>query len=144
MAENRWQIAIGAVVLLIALLIGAFSAGVYIGRYGLTAQGLRLSPSDANQPQNNLPAAADNQPTLIGRLLRRRPEGLDLATQQGRRFVGIDSETQWLDNQGNPLQPDDFQDGAMIAIFGQFDPAGNRLVAARVVRLPEQPPDQAP
>ena len=138
MAQNRWQIAVGAVVLLLAVLAGAFSLGVYVGRYGLTAQGLRLQPSDANQPAGNLQPAQDDEPALIGRLLQIRQNGLDLATQQGRRFVAIGPETQWIDPQSHPLEPEALQEGDLLAIFGQFEDGGNRLVADRVVRLPQQ------
>jgi hypothetical protein len=126
---------------MLALLAGAFSVGVYVGRYGLTAQGLRLQPSDANQPVGvPQPQGPGEEPALIGRLLRALPEGLNLATQQGRRFVAVDDATEWVDHQGRPLDPQSLQAGDMIAIFGQFEEGGNRLVAKRVVRLPDQPP----
>lgn len=142
MAENRWQLIVGAVVLMLALLAGAFSVGVYVGRYGLTAQGLRLQPSDANRPVNHQPGGPGAEPALIGRLLRIQPDGLNLATQQGRRFVAVDDGTVWIDNQGRPLDPLSLQPGDMIAIFGQFENGGDRLLAERVVRLPAQPPGQ--
>jgi hypothetical protein len=142
MVENRWQIAVGAVVLLLALLAGAFSVGVYVGRYGLTAQGLRLQPSDANRPAGNLPPGQGAEPALIGRLVQFREDGLDLATQQGRRFVSINHETEWLDPQGRSIESESLQPGDLIAIFGQFDEGGNRLLAERVVQLPPQPQGQ--
>jgi hypothetical protein len=138
MAENRWQIVVGAVVLMLALLAGAFSVGVYVGRYGLTAQGLRLQPSDANRPAGNLPPGQGGEPTLIGRLVQIREDGLDLATQQGRRFVSVSPQTEWIDPQGQPIDPESLQEGTILAIFGQFEEGGNRLLADRIVRLPPQ------
>lgn len=140
MAQNRWQIAVGAVVLMLALLAGAFSLGVYVGRYGLTAQGLRLQPSDANRPAGNMQPAEGDEPALIGRLLQIRENGLDLATQQGRRFVSTSPETQWIDPQGGPLDPESLQEGDLLAIFGRLEDGGRQLVADRVVRLPQQTP----
>lgn len=140
MAENRWQLIVGAVVLMLALLAGAFSIGVYVGRYGLTGEGLRLQPSDANRPMGNQPAGPGIEPALIGRLLRIQPDGLNLATQQGRRFVAVDAGTEWTDHQGTSLDPQSLQPGDLIAIFGQFENGGDRLLAERVVRLPAQPP----
>jgi hypothetical protein len=44
MAANRWQIGIGVVVLLLMLLVGAFSIGVYVGHHGWTEEGLTYAP----------------------------------------------------------------------------------------------------
>lgn len=139
MVENRWQIAVGAVVLLLALLAGAFSVGVYVGRYGITAQGLRLQPSDANRPLRNQQPGAGDEPALIGRLVQTQEDGLDLATREGRRFVSISPKTQWIDQQGQPIDPATLQEGDILAIFGRLENGGNRLLADRVVRLPPQP-----
>jgi hypothetical protein len=144
MAENRWQIAIGALVLLLMLLAGVFSLGVYIGRYGLSREGLQYQPAQLTNPQGiqqaNRPAGIpEGEPQLIGRLRFVGRQGVELATQEGIRFVAINQETRLLNGRGEDLQRSDFQTGDILAIFGEFSVnEGNQLLAEIIIRLPQQ------
>ena len=146
MAENRWQIILGAGVLLLMLLAGTFSLGVYIGRHGLSRDGLRYQPSQVDKPQVFQPAQRpagipEGEPELIGRLRSATRQGIELATQNGIRFVTIDQETELLNERGEALQRSDFQTGDILAIFGEFSiNEGNQLLAEVIVRLPQQQP----
>jgi hypothetical protein len=148
MAENRWQIIIGAVVLLLMLLAGTFSLGVYIGRHGLSREGLRYQPAQMTNPQglqqsNRPPGIPEGEPQLIGRLRSVTRQGIELATQNGVRFVATDQETKLLNERGQALQRSDFQVGDILAIFGEFSiNEGKQLLAEVIIRLPQQQPPQ--
>ena len=144
MAENRWQIILGAGVLLLMLLAGTFSLGVYIGRHGLSRDGLRYQPAQVDRPQvlqpiERPPGIPEGEPDLIGRLHSASRQGIVLATQNGIRFVVIDQETKLLNERGEALQRSDFQAGDILAIFGEFSiHEGNQLLSKVIVRLPKQ------
>jgi hypothetical protein len=146
MAENRWQIILGAGVLLLMLLAGTFSIGVYIGRHGLSRDGLRYQPSQIDNPQVLQPVERpsgipEGEPKLTGRLRSASRQGIVLATQNGIRFVTIDEETKLLNGRGEALQRSDFNSGDILAIYGQFSiNEGNQLLAEVIVRLPQQQP----
>jgi hypothetical protein len=138
MAANRWQIGIGAVVLLLMLLVGAFSMGVYVGRHGWTDEGLTYAPVQGQGAQQ---PAGRNPPDLTGRIRRIFPQRLDLATPDGPRQVELAQDVQILDQDGQPLGMPDLTIGAVVAIFGQFTPGdGGHLVANTIILLPEQAP----
>jgi hypothetical protein len=144
MAENRWQIILGAGVLLLMLLVGTFSLGVYIGRHGLSRDGLRYQPSQVDNPQVLQPierpqGIPEGEPELVGRLRSASRQGIVLATQNGIRFVVIDQDTKLLNGKGETLQRSDFQAGDILAIYGEFSiNEGNQLLAEVIVRLPQQ------
>jgi len=152
MVENRWQIIVGAVVLLLMLLVGTFSLGIYIGRHGLSREGLRYQPaSQANpqappqglNPQDRPAGIPQGQPDLLGRLRRGSREGLELVTENGIRYVAIDGDTKFVDEAGNSLQGTDLQIGDILAIFGEFSVnEGQQLLASVILRLPERSPPQ--
>ncbi|MGD8553898.1 MAG: hypothetical protein PVJ07_00390 [Anaerolineales bacterium] len=150
MAESRWQIIIGAVILMLMLLAGAFSLGVHIGKHGWTREGLRYQPGPGdpgaqgpgqvpgNQP---FPGQAGEEPDLVGRIRRLSADGIELATPQGPRMVEWGAEVIVEDRQGARLAPRDLKRDDIVAIFGEFIPGdGGRLVAHYIVRLP--PPSQ--
>jgi hypothetical protein len=144
MAENRWQIAIGAVVLLLMLLIGTFSLGVYIGRHGLSREGLLYQPVQQIKPQALQPAdrpsgIPQGEPDLIGKLRSGTKRGIELATKNGIRFVAIDENTRLLNERGETLEGSDLRAGDILAIFGEFRAnEGQQLLANVIVRIPEQ------
>jgi hypothetical protein len=144
MAENRWQIILGAGVLLFMLLAGTFSLGVYIGRHGLSRDGLHYQPSQVGNPQvlqpaERPPGIPEGEPELIGRLRSASRQGIVLATQNGIRFVAIDQETKLLNERGEAIQRTDFQVGDILVIFGEFNiNEGTQLLAEVIVRLPQQ------
>ena len=152
MAENRWQIILGAAVLLLMLLAGTFSLGIYIGRHGLSREGLQYQPAAQGNQQvlprdqvakNRPPGVPQGQPDLIGRLRKGSRNVVELATENGIRFVAIDIDTKLLDEEGNPLQGTDLQAGDILAIFGEFSAnEGQQLLASVILRLPERSPPQ--
>jgi hypothetical protein len=148
MAENRWQIVIGAVVLLLMLLIGTFSLGVYIGRHGLSRDGLRYQPAQQVKPQgidpaDRPPGIPQGEPDLVGKLRSGSRKGIELATQNGIRFVTIDENTRLLNDRGEALESTDLRAGDILAIFGEFSAnEGQQLHANVIVRVPEKQPPQ--
>ena len=108
MVENRWQIILGAGILLLMLLAGTFSIGVYIGRHGLSREGLQYQPLQQANPQvihPNRPASIpEGEPDIIGRLRTTSRQGIEVATQNGIRFVLIDQETKLLDERGGKIR----------------------------------------
>ena len=148
MAENRWQIAIGAVVLMLMLFIGTFSLGVYIGRHGLSREGLRYQPAQQVNPQgvdpaNRPPGIPQGEPDLIGRLRSGSQRGIELATRNGVRFAAIDENTKLLNQRGEALERTDIRAGDILAIYGEFNiNEGQQLLANVIVRIPDQQPLQ--
>lgn len=148
MAENRWQIAIGAATLLLMLLIGTFSLGIYIGRHGLSREGLRYQPAQQVNPQdidpsNRLPGIPQGEPDLTGKLRSGSQKGIELATINGVRFVAIDENTKLLNQRGEALERKDLHVGDILAIFGEFSiNEGRQLLANVIVRIPDQQPPQ--
>lgn len=138
MVENRWQIAVGALILVAMLMAGAFSVGVYIGRHGLSGQGLRYQPPPANQAPPTGGQAP--RPDVLGRLRSVSDQGFELATQSGPRLVAVDDETRLTDAQGQSLAWDDLKQGDLLAVFGDFTAGdGRQLLARRVILVPESP-----
>lgn len=148
MVENRWQTIIGAVMLLLIMLTGAFSLGVYIGRHGLSQEGLRYQPAQPGgmpEPQSadrphNLPPG---DPDLIGLIRDISPQGIQLTTQEGPRLLETDDATRVLDTEGRLLKLADLRLGDIVAVFGDFTPGdGRHLLATHIVRLPPRQPPQ--
>jgi hypothetical protein len=148
MVENRWQIVIGSVILLLLLLVGAFSLGVYVGEHGLTRRGLTYQPAPGAvpqggpaQPQGQAPGQDAGRPALVGRILNASPDGLELATQDGRRRVELHDRTVYMELNGPALQLSDLANWDIVAIYGEMIAGdGGRLLAQVVVRLPPNPP----
>jgi hypothetical protein len=134
------------------LLAGTFSLGVYIGRHGLSREGLRYQapaqgiqqiPQQDGDPKPRPDGIPEGPPDLLGRLRRGSKEGLELATEKGIRFVAIDEDTKLVDELGTPLTGTDLQVGDILAIFGEYSVnEGQQLLASVIVRLPERSPPQ--
>jgi hypothetical protein len=148
MAENRWQIVVGAAMLLLILIIGSFSLGMYVGRHGLSQGGLRYQPAppgDTQEPKSagraeDLPIG---NPDVIGRIRALAPRGIQIATQEGPRLVEVNDSTRVHDANGKPLNLIDLSLGDIVAVFGEFSPRdGQLLLATHIVRLPPKPPEQ--
>ncbi len=148
MVENRWQIAIGAIILLFILLTGAFSLGVYVGRQGLSREGLRYELPEPGGAVGIAPADRpsgfpDRQPDLIGRLRSISAEAIELATPDGVRFILTDENTRFRDAQNQTLNASELQQGDILGVFGKFTGNGGRQVQATlIIRIPERPPAQ--
>lgn len=153
MVENRWQIVVGSVILLLMLLAGAFSLGVYVGEHGWTRRGLTYQPDPGIMPQGapvqpqgqapgqgQLPGQDAGRPALIGRVLDVSNQALELATQDGRRRVELHDRTVFLELNGPTLQLTDLETWDIVAIYGEMVAGdGGRLLAQVVVRLPPNP-----
>jgi hypothetical protein len=163
MAANRWKIisiTAGGVILLLMLVASSFALGVYVGEHGWTREGLNYSggppggkaPADGNLPQGGpvqavtvrpplapagLPAG---RPDLTGRILRIRPQSIEVTTPNGPRTVVLSPETRFLDEDGRTITLKDLRNGDVIAVFGRFTAGdGGELQADIVVRLPPNP-----
>jgi hypothetical protein len=122
------------------LVAAAFSLGVYVGEHGWTREGLTYQPQ---QPAGPLPGAGaptgpgGEPPLVTGRIRVISPQGLELATPDGPRFVQITPETSLEGPDGQELTLRDLARGDVVAIFGELMPGdGPRLLATRIVRLP--------
>lgn len=141
----------GAALLILVMVLGAFSLGVYVGNRGLLAGTLQdygarrgpgqqppqppagsgqWTPQSPAGPQQELPPG---RPALVGRLGAITNEGLFIQTPQGPRLVQVDEDTKVQDQQGRELSLDDLQQGMQVAIFGNFSSDGRRLIAETVV-----------
>jgi hypothetical protein len=148
MVENRWQIVIGAMILLLILLTGAFSLGVYVGRHGLSREGLRYKPPESaaaigTAPGDRASGFPDRQPDLIGRLRSISSKALELATPDGVRLTLIDENTRFRDAQNQAFNPLDLELGENLGVFGKYTGNGGRqLQATLIIRLLDRPAAQ--
>jgi hypothetical protein len=142
MAERRWQILLGAAVLVLMLLAAAFSLGVYVGEHGWTGDALRYQP-EALPGAPALPAGAGGQPNVTGRIRRLSPQSLELATPNGPRHIELTSDTRYEDEQGTTIALEDLRPGQVVAVFADVIAGdGLLLLATRIVRLPSAAPNQ--
>jgi hypothetical protein len=149
MAKNRWGIIIGGALLIVMLMLGSFSIGVYLGRLG----------TNQEAPKDNAPAAAPppippqnllqekigediqiNNPDLVGRLRFVGKDGIQLITEQGNKFVIVDEDTRVWNWSGETLQVRDLGRYDILAVYGDFiQDDGRQLLAELIVRLPPSP-----
>ena len=142
--------AAGALILLVVQFVIAFALGVYVGRYGLTREGLSLQGPN-NQAQPAAPAAPAapagpaqlGEPAVIGRIRHLGPRVLSLATREGPRQATLDADTRYMDPAGQPITRIDLAAGQIVAVWGVFDDGGQQLRADLVVIVPEQQPGPA-
>jgi hypothetical protein len=147
MVENRWQMILGAAVLLLMILIATFSLGVYVGRHGLSRDGLRYDPGQtAGQPPK--PGFTGDQAGMIGRpdlvgLVRECTETrLELATQDGPRSIALSQATKLFTSVGKPQPLSNLKPGDLVGVYGQIQNLdGNQFLAVRIILLPNRPQD---
>ncbi len=148
MAKNRWGIIIGGVLLIVMLMLGSFSIGVYLGRLGSNQEAPRddTSAPPPIPPQNTLQGKVGediqiNNPDLVGRLKFVGKDGIQLITEQGNKFVIVDEDTRLLNWSGETLQLRDLGRYDILAVYGDFiHDDGRQLRADLIVRLPPRQP----
>jgi len=146
MAKSRWLILPGALVILGMLCIAVFSLGVYVGKHGLTQDGLQYQaprpngaqlPGDA--PPGGLTGAPARTPEAAGLIRRITRAQVDLATRVGPRTILLSEAVEVRLEDGRIGSPNDLKVGDLIAIFGQWtEGAARELEAEVIVRLPKK------
>ncbi len=146
MAKSRRLILPGAVVILGMLCIAVFSLGVYVGKHGLTQDGLQYQaprtngaqlPGDA--PPGGLSGAPALTPEAAGLIRRITRTQVDLATREGPRTILLSEAVEVRLEDGRIGSPNDLKVGDLIAIFGQWTEGATRELEAEViVRLPKK------
>lgn len=159
--SRRLMLVAGVATLLFFHVVAAFALGVYIGRYGMTGEGLtlqgpgnmrQLPPDQApDQPADQMPARPPipGEPTVLGRIRRIDPGMLDLATTGGPRQVLFDEQTKVWDRSGEVTSLDRLAEGQFVAILGVFHNGGQQLEADLIIILPNlrelrEPSGQSP
>ena len=144
MVANRKLIIAGGVVLSLVLLIGVFSLGVYIGRYGITAEGLHYQ-SAGRMPQvdrsrlTRPEGIPEGEPDIVGMIRGGSRDGIQIATQQGPKWIKLDIDTSIMEISGAELNKTDLHPRDLIAVFGDFSiDDGSTLLATYIVRLPQE------
>jgi len=144
MVANRKLLTAGGVILIVVLLIGAFSLGVYIGRYGVTAEGLhyqaaggipQIDRSRLVRPEG----IPEGEPDIVGMIRASSRDGIQIATQQGPKWIKVDEKTSIMEISGIELILKDLRPRDLIAVFGELTiDDGSTLLATHVVRLPQR------
>jgi hypothetical protein len=144
MTTRRKLLYAGGVTLLFLFhIIAAFALGVYVGRYGMTRDGLTIQgPRNVGQPAVQGPdqpgqVTLPGEPTAVGRVRQVGRSTLDLATREGPRQVMLSAETEYRDQTGETITWDNLSEGQIVAVFGVFGNGGQQLQAALIVVLPE-------
>jgi hypothetical protein len=149
MAKNRWGIIIGGGILILMLMLGSFSIGVYLGRLGTNQNAPRddAATLPSIPPQNPLQEKVGediqiNNPDLVGRLRFVGKDGIQLITEQGNKFVIVDEDTRVWNWSGETLQARDLGRYDILAVYGDFiQDDGRQLRAELIVRLPPRQPN---
>ena len=146
MAKSRWLILPGAVVILGMLCIAVFSLGVYVGKHGLTQDGLQYQaprtngaqlPGDA--PPGGLAGAPARTPAAAGLIRRITRTQVELATREGPRTILLSEAVEVRLEEGRIGSRSDLKLGDLIAVFGQWtEGAARELEAEVIIRLPKQ------
>ena len=94
---QKWLIGLGAAILVIIMLIGAFSLGVYVGERGWTRQALRPAgpgqpPPPGGRPEQR-PPEWPRRPALVGPVRSIAEDAIVVDTPQGPRLATINGET---------------------------------------------------
>jgi len=148
MAKNRWGIIIGGALLIVMLMLGSFSIGVYLGRLGTNQEAPRddAAAPPPIPPQNPLQEKVGddiqiNNPDLVGRLKFVGKDGIQLTTEQGNKFVIVDEDTRVWNWSGETLQLRELGRYDILAVYGDFkQDVGRQLRAELIVRLPPRQP----
>lgn len=142
MVANRKLIIAGGVVLILVLLMGAFSLGVYIGRYGVTAEGLHYQAAIPQVDRSRLSrpeGIPKGEPDIVGMIRASSRNGIQIATQQGPKWIEIDPNTSVMEISGKELDVKDLRRRDLIAVFGELTvDDGDTLLATHIVRLPQR------
>ncbi len=149
MAKNRWGIIIGGILLIVMLMLGSFSIGIYLGRLGTNQEAPRdnaVAPPSI-PPQNPLQEKVGediqvNNPDLVGRLKFVGKDGIQLTTEQGNKFIVVEEETRVWNWSGETLQLRDLRRYDILAVYGDFiQDDGRQLLANLIIRLPPRQPN---
>ena len=149
MVKNRWGIIIGGAILIVMLMLGSFSIGVYLGRLGTNQEAPRndaaapppIPPQDPLQEKVGEEFQINN-PDLVGRLRFVGKDGIQLITEQGNKFVIVDEDTRVWNWSGETLQVRDLGRYDILAVYGDFiQDDGRQLRAELIVRLPPRQPN---
>jgi hypothetical protein len=146
MAYSRWLILPGALIILGVLCIGVFSLGVYIGRHGLSQDGLQYQAPRQNgaPPQDGAPAPAmsglpQRNPETAGIIRRITRDQIDIGTRDGPRTILLEAEVEIRLEDGQLGTRSDLHVGDLVAVFGRWNGgAARELKAEAIVRLPKK------
>lgn len=141
MVANRGLIILGAGLIALTLICGSCSVGVYVGRHGLSAEGLRLAPNVPNQPAAGdgavrPPGLPMGDPDVIGLIRTGSVDGIELATREGPREIQFDQNTVLFEPGGRVLTLRDLRPGDVLAVYGERS-AGttDKLLATYILRI---------
>jgi hypothetical protein len=134
--QQRVLISIGGAILVILMVVGAFSIGVYVGseRSSSPSPDAGAAQPQPNPQQPDLPRAPD----LTGRIQSASGGSLVLSTPDGPRTVIMDDDTEVLRVDGSQGARDDLKRGMNVAVIGTFGDDGRVLLAEIVAILPAQ------
>jgi hypothetical protein len=146
MAKSRWLILPGAVVILGMLCIAIFSLAVYVGKHGLSPDGLQYQAprtNGAQLPGDALPAGLTGlpprTPEAAGIIRRITRTHVELATREGPRTILLSEAVEVRLEDGRAGSRDNMKVGDLIAVFGQWTAgAARELEAEVIVRLPKK------
>jgi hypothetical protein len=144
---HKLLIGSGAAVIVMMLLIAAFSLGVYVGEHGFTRDGLTLRGSDPGKPAQapqispdapiqQPPANVNRSPDVVGRIRQNLGGSMLLATPDGPRTIELSDQTQVRTREGEQRPLDTLKPGQPVVIFGHRNGDGRVLVAELIILLP--------
>ena len=150
--QQKMLIGAGIIVLFFVHVIGAVALGIYVGRYGMTRDGLtfqrpnvqqdNLHPPPVGAPMQRPPGQApqnqpgNGEPNIVGRIRHIGPNSLDLATREGPHQVALTGNTLLMGKDRQQISPEMLVEGDIVAVYGFFDDTGRQLIAKTVILVP--------
>ena len=138
--QRKILIGIGIFILFLLHVAAAFALGIYVGRHGLTREGLTLQTAGSQRPvavqDQNRPALTE-APDVIGRVRGLGRGAMQLATSDGPRLVVLSESTVVKDASGGVNELSALKEGMLVAVYGEFEGGGTGLKAQLVILLPD-------
>ena len=138
--EQRLLIGLGAAIIVVIMLIGAFSLGVYVGERGWTRQALRPvgpgQPPPERKPEQRTPGWL-GRPALVGPVRSIAEDTIVVDTPQGPRLATVSEETlvrRRFNDREEEASLENIEQGTFIAVFGELKE--RTLRAKLIVILP--------
>jgi len=146
MAKSRWLILPGSLIILGVLCIAVFSLGVYVGKHGLSQDGLQYKAPRQNgaQPQGDAPVVGlsglpQRTPESAGVIRRITSDQIDIGTRDGPRTILLGADVEIRLEDGRLGTRNDLHVGDLVAVFGRWNGgAARELRAVVIVRLPKK------
>lgn len=133
--QQRVLLSIGGSILVVMMVIGAFSIGVYVGSERSSSPALP-GPQPGGGGGNNVLQRLPGPPDILGEIVSITGDSMLLRTPDGPRTVSLSEGTQVMLEDGSEGSRQDLHPGQVVAVIGRFEEGGKSLAARLVAVMP--------